>query len=356
VVGAHLAFRLAYYGEALPNTYYLKLGGILLTDRLLRGGEGIAYTGLHTLYAPLLLAAAAFVVEVRRPRVPLLFLASVFLAQCAYSLYVGGDAWETFRFANRYLATALPLLMVLAAVGLHGIAAAPRRAAPMLAAGCAIAGLLVLEDWLPTDRLGFSPGGGTHGGRLLLPLAAAAAVLMAARLRGWVPVALAAAVVAMATNGAPVLDWARAEAPDANTREWVRTGVLLREHTVPGVRVAMFAAGNSAYFSHREGVDLLGKTDRVVAHLPPRASSFRPGHNKRDYRYSIGELRPEVLSELWYPTSRDLCLVSRLGYVQIAPRFYVLRGARGVDTAALARGVPRARAVTPFPTPRGCRR
>src|SRR6202023_1552294 len=60
VVVGYSVFRLLYFHDLLPNTYYLKLGGIPLVVRLLRGGSAL----LDTLRAhwPLLLGGAVGVV------------------------------------------------------------------------------------------------------------------------------------------------------------------------------------------------------------------------------------------------------------------------------------------------------
>lgn len=64
-------------------------------------------------------------------------------------------------------------------------------------------------------------------------------------------------------------------------------------------------------------IDLIGKSDRVIARGEMRAvgqgiyalKEFYPGHMKWDYRYSIGELRPDVVAQLWlYPEEAELYL------------------------------------------------
>ena len=62
--------------------------------------------------------------------------------------------------------------------------------------------------------------------------------------------------------------------------------------------MADFGAGATPYFCDRPFLDLLGKSDRHIARLPP-AGPFLPGHNKWDYRYSIGELRPDVVNRIF---------------------------------------------------------
>src|SRR5262249_48330636 len=53
------------------------------------------------------------------------------------------------------------------------------------------------------------------------------------------------------------------------------------------------AAGNAAYFSRRRAIDLLGKNDAHIAHLPPRVAGW-PGHSKFDMSYSLAK-NPDVL-------------------------------------------------------------
>src|SRR5205085_2040811 len=120
-------FRAAYYGELLPNTYTLKVSGIPLRDRLPRGVVALVNTGAVELYAPAALAVLAIVRRWRDRRAPLLLFAGVVVVQCAYSVYVGGDVWESFQISNRYITPAIPLLLVLAAVGLHTVLAEARH-------------------------------------------------------------------------------------------------------------------------------------------------------------------------------------------------------------------------------------
>jgi hypothetical protein len=71
-------------------------------------------------------------------------------------------------------------------------------------------------------------------------------------------------------------------------------GFALRDHLPPDAVVADVWAGAPFYFSGLRGVDLLGKNDPVVAHLPARYGSLT-GHNKMDLAYSLGGLRPDIV-------------------------------------------------------------
>jgi hypothetical protein len=60
---------------------------------------------------------------------------------------------------------------------------------------------------------------------------------------------------------------------------------------------------------------------------------------KWDYAYSIGRLRPDIVTQLYAPTARDECNLRAWGYTQIAPELYVRAGAQIPRRAALARGI-----------------
>jgi len=90
----------------------------------------------------------------------------------------------------------------------------------------------------------------------------------------------------------------------------VQTALLLRDVTTADATVAVVWAGAEPYFMGRQAIDLLGKSDRRIAHEDMRYAirrwhnlipypRFYPGHLKYDYAYSIGQLRPDVVAELW---------------------------------------------------------
>ena len=130
---AHLLWRRSYYGGWVPNTYYLKLTGAPLVDRLSRGASTLF--GVVTRQAGPILVVAACELW-RRFETRALILIAPFAATCAYSLYVGGDAWEFLNFANRYVSPSLPALCVAAGVYLARLdadAVVPRAGAIALA-------------------------------------------------------------------------------------------------------------------------------------------------------------------------------------------------------------------------------
>lgn len=100
-----LVWRLAYYGDLLPNTFYIKAGGGSLVDGLRYGCIFLAASGV---WIPLLLEILA-----RKPRrldgdVPAWVMALLGGAFFSYVVLVGGDYMEF-----RLLSPVLPLLLML---------------------------------------------------------------------------------------------------------------------------------------------------------------------------------------------------------------------------------------------------
>lgn len=367
-VAANTVFRIEYYGQALPNTYYLKMTGGPALARVAHGFAVFVGLCLAHLFAPLIAAAAA---APRRRDPTHRLLAAVFLSQCAFSIYVGGDAWEFASFANRYVTVGMPALLVLAASGLSAIARLPeRRLGRLAAAAFGFLGVVLLLQ-------GSSLFGGTgrfrelvHFDRYpLLPrvVAALSILLGATTAAGWIAslasprvfvsfltasrsllgttearrLRTAAGLVLLLLNGPDFVRWATDNGIQVEAeKRWAEIGLRLRRMTTPRARLAVVTAGTIPYFSRRAVVDLLGKSDPVIAEGPrhgdvPQAR-LRPGHDKWNYAHSVGRLRPDVIVQLWHPTDDDFRYIESLGYERLANSALVATDSREVDRAALA--------------------
>ncbi|MFZ6019294.1 MAG: hypothetical protein ACOYXO_06750, partial [Chloroflexota bacterium] len=109
-VGGQTVARKLYYGEWVPNTYTLKVEGLPLWARMRRGLQ-VTWNFVRGMYTPLLVLPFTLFLFRRDRKV--LLVALVFLAQIAYSIYVGGDAWEHRGGANRFVALGMPAFFVL---------------------------------------------------------------------------------------------------------------------------------------------------------------------------------------------------------------------------------------------------
>ncbi len=271
--GAHVALSMAYYGELLPNTYYLKLTGVAAAVRIARG----AYVLARFIWRMnVVLFLLPFALALRRDR-RILLLLTLFAAQAAYSVYVGGDAWEYWGGSNRYISIAMPGFFVLLAEALRVVAATFGRPVEFFAVAMACAVISVNSIHGP-DALG----------ELLLVR--------------------------------PPLH----TGPGGENQDDVETALAIRGSTTADATIAVMRAGTIPYFSERPAIDLLGKSDRRVAREPARLppgrraaiSAFRPGHVKFDFAYSIAQLAPDMILQL---RRREPLASAHLdGYVEVS--------------------------------------
>jgi hypothetical protein len=97
----------------------------------------------------------------------------------------------------------------------------------------------------------------------------------------------------------------------------ISTGLHMGDVLPTESKIALFIAGSPAYFNDLAGVDLLGKMDPVIARSP--AKGLLPGHNKWDFAYSLGALKPDYimimsLNSIVRPTAVELAQHERGSY------------------------------------------
>lgn len=257
--------RYGYYGEVLPNTYFLKMTGLSPALRITRGLHVFADTAA-AIAGPLAVAVLYAALNMRARGVALLSV--TIAAQAAYSIYVGGDAWELWRhYPNRYLCIVMPGVFILFALALQrllktffsakSLPAAPRLR--LLRQACFVC--FMLAAWFAFHGV-YRPGEARvfvrqMFGHRLQPL----------------------------------------HAPDISDN--VIAALWLRAACPPGTSVAVIWAGALPYFSGLNAIDLFGKCDRRIARTASHArrwQSFIPGHDKYDFSYSIDTLAPDVVA------------------------------------------------------------
>lgn len=238
VIFVHAIWRHHYYGQWLPNTYYLKATGWPLAERL---GAGLkqAVWAAATLGVPFLLAVMSLLAAKRWH----FLLLGPFVLSVAYQTYVGGDAWPLSRF----LVPTTIGLFVLAAQGIQR--------------------LLTFFVERKTQPFG-------TGVRIGLTLLA----IFAMNVIHWDHCLLLAPPQTTLGNRMNVRLW-RAVETVANAE----------------ASVAVAWAGTAPYYSQRRCYDLLGKCDPHIARLPAVPGVARAGHNKFDFAYSLSHHRPDVI-------------------------------------------------------------
>jgi len=256
------AFRLAYFGDPLPNTYYLKLTGSPLLPRAARGF--VVWIEFARPIALPLIAMVAAALGLRRSRPEFALPLAIAALYSLYSIYVGGDAYDHYAAANRFVTPAMPLLFVLA-TGLvdEGLARVP-------------------EGWRPNGRAR------SHALAALCTAALLASngLLDVQERRQW-------------------LGYLGIDRPlfVAVHPKLVERTLRLTEMLEPDALVATSWAGIPPYFADRfRWVDFLGYNDRHIAHGPAyrdltldNLEDFHPGHMKFDIPYIAREVRPDAI-------------------------------------------------------------
>ena len=234
-----------YYGDPLPNTYYLKATGTPLSAMLASGYRQMLDLFSGPALAPLALLVVYGVVFVRRRPLALVLLAVV-TTTFVYSIRIGGD-WAVSH-SSRFLVPVFPLVFVLL-----------------------IGGSRELLAGLGQDR----------ANRLTRSVFLAHALF-----------------VAWALN--PSLAVAELYGGDTDPMYLEQNHLSYRyarsycRETSESASVGVFWAGVTPYFCERYYVDLLGKSDRQIARMT--VDRFAPGHSKWDWRYILDVRRPDVLA------------------------------------------------------------
>lgn len=262
LLAPHFAFRLAYYGYPLPNTFYAKVG--FAPEQFLRG---LDYLWRFFAHPQSLLFVAALPAGLRGTPAHR-FLAAALLAGLAGIVYVGGDAFGAFRF----LVPLLPALHLLALAGAASVASRVGARAP-------------------------------QAGGLVGP---AAALLLAA--------------LAFAESRGPVL--AEEREVVRFTSLMVQVGRVLKERTPPWVTIALNPTGAVPYYSERRAIDMLGLNDVHIAHQREETMGLqKAGHEKGDGAYVLSR-RPDLIliGNVWVDDKIEVTKLfpSRKSEVQIS--------------------------------------
>lgn len=285
-----LWFQQAYFGSVLPITYYQKVTGFSALDRIRHGILVFnEFATRDTLFLFLFSLVGMFFYKLQRNREALLLL-GVFLAQCAYSIYVGGDYAEPeTNAANRFITQGMPAL-------------------------------ILLFSWMTSRVLADLKAGQRQS------------TSITAKINPAIPLALG---VLLIVSGEPWFIYSIDNAPllKADIRR-VKLGLHIAQHTTPEAVIAVHAAGQIPYYSERTTIDLLGLNDPVVA-MGEGHGEFYPGHNKWDYGYSIGELQPDIIADNFAPLAEFMRGMEN--YAKLPNGIYLRNDSGLVDTNGLAK-------------------
>jgi arabinofuranosyltransferase len=281
----------AYFGDVLPNTFYQKVVGAAVSERMKFGVLAFTqYATRDTLTLALLSIAGILLYKDLRSR-EIAALVALFLVQCLFSVWVGGDYAEPeVDAANRFITQGMPLLFVV-----FGLAADR-----------------MIADLTRRPRSDTMPGPRFHAG---------------------IAIGLAFAVV-IVISGKPWITWAIDNAPllKADIRR-VKVGLSIAQYSSPEATIAVHAAGQIPYYSDRRTIDLLGLNDPVIA-KGPLTGPFYPGHDKWNYDYSIQTLKPDLVADNWIRLGDYMR--NNPDYAQLENGMYVRKDSTLLDVSGLS--------------------
>ncbi len=298
-------FQKIYYGDFLPNTYTLKMTGFSVIERISRGAAVILKTYSAPLLILLVASATAFRIQSKdRPLKTIRIISLNLLLAVTYSIWVGGDAWEGIGKINRYLSVSQPILICLIAILLATFVKHSKFSQILFL-------FLFVSSGL-TFGLGINPI--RYSLIKSLPLVAAYILLgllvfFSTQRSSLKPLSFFLTLVLL-TNVVAFSLWVKrggSEFLDREDRNMYLLGTDIGKVLKPQGKAAVLWAGAPIYYSKRAGIDLLGKNDKFVAEQDPIRnlesgvwnSTFYPGHNKWNYDYSIGVLKPDMIAQYW---------------------------------------------------------
>jgi hypothetical protein len=110
-------WRWVTFSQIFPNPFYAKVSSIPIATRIVAGmGENWKLLPLILLA---LLLSWNLVRSFGRQMVIVWVMLVIVAANWAYAIYTGGDAWDWYPMANRFISVVLPLLWVLLLAGVY---------------------------------------------------------------------------------------------------------------------------------------------------------------------------------------------------------------------------------------------
>ena len=298
IVLLRMAFSLYYYGELWPNTYTLKLTGM---PALARVSNGIGFIKPYLLTVVPLFGVLALdyktFLNSENSKQKILLL-SIISAAIIYQIWVGGDPWPYWRM----MATVMPLLFIVSVDSVFNLTGASQLKSEAQWA------INHADMWLKMGRF------------------ARRTILFAVILSAY----------AAANYKFLGEQFYREPAYQTDAMHaYVDYALVTNEVLINNASIALVAAGTMPYYSNFKAIDMLGKSDKHVARMPPDMSGAMswsgmrsvPGHNKYDLRYSIIGLKPTFL---------QCFIVGRDDLTDYALEHYARVQYKGIDVWLLA--------------------
>ena len=234
-----------------------------------------------------------------------------FISLVFYNIYVGGDAWEVYGFANRFLSISIPFIFFLVVFADEFNLGKLKKYQVFFLSLSFYLIIFTLNSTVNPLNINFMEIRTPH----LLYWLLLTILLFLSYLNKNVNYVFGI-LITIVLSLEPMTYFINNNAHILKT-EYLNTeiGKELQLITTENAKVGVFWAGSIAYYSEREMIDFLGKSDNFVGKINPKRNlnnknynfnDFHPGHNKWDFQYSIGELKPDIILREWPDENFDL--------------------------------------------------
>jgi hypothetical protein len=251
-------WRYIYYSEWLPNTYYLKMTGYPVIYRI---GKGLYAFTKFVLYMTPVIFILPFWFYSKAKKSFLILPVAIISIMILYSIYIGGDSWEWWMPANRFIAQTMPLFIIMTSLATMYLSALLNRKFKNL-------------------------------NRIMIFSVFSVIILIGLNFNSWEYL-----------KGELLLESTFTRKDNINNTV---LALGAKEISRKDAVAAVAMAGTLPYFLERNCIDLLGKNDKTVAKMPVQRDTnmtflqYNPGHMKYNYAYSIGRFKPDIVLQLWY--------------------------------------------------------
>lgn len=305
VLISFLTLQYFYYGSFLPNTFYLKTEGFSLIEKIPRG-----ILSSLKIFPLLLLSFLLFINTLKNKKrddltIPIFFI-SFFIV--LYNIIIGGDAWEVYNFANRFITLLIPVLLLLVNIVDFNKFSNSNLLFKTIIIGTIMFSIfffnLNVSKILGFEKITFDDFEMTSYEFIYLLLC------LLLLLSGSSSKKYILSIIFTVYLSFSHISYMLNTEVHITSTDYLNTqiGNKINEITNEKAKIAVFWAGNIAYYSDRNMIDLLGKSDEFIAKGPAvreetrskyNFNDFFPGHNKWNFEYSIGQLQPDIIVRSW---------------------------------------------------------
>lgn len=300
-----LIFQYTYYGDFFPNILYLETGGFLLIEKIPRGIISSFKIFPLLLFQSFLLLKDFLEKRESRKLYLIFFLTS---SLTVYNILMGGDNWEVYGFANRTLTLLIPIGLSTIALVNKDKFFTSKKLINIIFSLLLILGVFSLQLNLYNIK-NITISQLTFSSFEIVYFFFSCLFITMLKNRKYLSYLLGI-IFTIFLSFTHVNYLVNTELQISST-EFLNTqiGIELRNFTLQDAKIGVLWAGNIGYYSERELIDFLGKSDKFVAKsLPVRYlnssqkynfNDFDPGHNKWNFKYSIGILKPDIILRTW---------------------------------------------------------